>query len=149
MDALSEGLRSTHIVQSLGELEVQAAADSAAIEALKTIPTEALILPHPSHLVQRALNLREMFQRDPVAGREALRHLLGGQPIVLTPHQDGHYVAETRIFPLLPLVSESSGNPRGTGIGCAGPQLDFPAQQFRELAEVWVPFEKAIVIGWR
>ena len=33
--------------------------------------------------------------------------------------------------------------------GCAGPQLDFPAQQFQGLAEVWVPFEEAIVIGWR
>ena len=30
-----------------------------------------------------------------------------------------------------------------------GPQLDFPAQQFQGVAEVWVPFEEAIVIGWR
>ena len=32
---------------------------------------------------------------------------------------------------------------------CAGPQLDFPALQFQGLAEAWVPFEEAIVIGWR
>jgi len=27
-------------------------------------------------------------------------------------------------------------------------QLDFPAQQDREVAEVWVPFEMAVAIGW-
>ena len=32
---------------------------------------------------------------------------------------------------------------------CAGLQLDFPAQQFQGATEVWVPFEEAIVIGWR
>lgn len=30
----------------------------------------------------------------------------------------------------------------------AGLQLDFPAQQIPGLAEVWVPFDEAIVIGW-
>jgi hypothetical protein len=33
--------------------------------------------------------------------------------------------------------------------GCAGLQLDFPAQQFQGVAELWVPFEEAIVIRWR
>lgn len=33
--------------------------------------------------------------------------------------------------------------------GCAGAQLDFPAQQFQGVAEVWVPFEEAIAMGWR
>jgi hypothetical protein len=37
----------------------------------------------------------------------------------------------------------------GPFFGCAGLQLDFPAQQFQGVAEVWVPFEAAIVIGWR
>ena len=32
--------------------------------------------------------------------------------------------------------------------GCAGSQLDFPAQQLQEVAEVWVPFEESIVVGW-
>jgi hypothetical protein len=34
-------------------------------------------------------------------------------------------------------------------LSCAGLQLDFPAQQFHGVTEVWVPFEEAIVIGWR
>jgi hypothetical protein len=35
-----------------------------------------------------------------------------------------------------PLVLSLSGD-------CAGAQLDFPAQQFQGLAEVWAPFEEA------
>jgi hypothetical protein len=30
----------------------------------------------------------------------------------------------------------------------AGTQLDFPAQQIQGVAEVWVPFEESIAIGW-
>ena len=71
-------------------------------------------------LTERALNLEDMFRRAPVAGREALSHLLGGQTISLTPDPAGHYAAEATIFPLLPLESGSSGNLRGTAIGCAG-----------------------------
>jgi hypothetical protein len=41
------------------------------------------------------------------------------------------------------------GEGRHTAVSCAGAQLDFPAQQFQGAAEVWVPFEEAIVIGWR
>lgn len=32
--------------------------------------------------------------------------------------------------------------------GCKGLQLDFPAQQIHGVAEVWVPFEASIAIGW-
>lgn len=31
--------------------------------------------------------------------------------------------------------------------GCAGSQLEFPAQRIRGVAECWVPFEEAIAIG--
>jgi site-specific DNA recombinase len=117
---LSEGFRSEAIRQSLQNLERQAEADRKSIAALKQSAQEALILPHPSMLVDRALNLDDMFRRDPVAGREALGHLLGGQTISLRPDPAGHYVAEATIFPLLPLESGSSGNLRGTAIGCAG-----------------------------
>ncbi len=48
--------------------------------------------------------------------------------------------------------SDKSKKPQfypGLFFSCAGPQLDFPAQQFLELAEVWLPFEESTVIGWR
>lgn len=145
----SQGVRSPYVTQSLKDLEAQAASDKATIERLKSVPAEAMVLPHPAQLVDRALNLQELFKHDPVAGREALRRLLGGRPIVLRPDAAGHYVAEATLFPLLALDRESSGKVRGTAVGCAGPQLDFPAQQFQVVTEVWVPFEEAIVIGWR
>jgi hypothetical protein len=31
---------------------------------------------------------------------------------------------------------------------CAGLQLDFPAQQYQGVAEVWVPFDEVIAVGW-
>jgi hypothetical protein len=33
-------------------------------------------------------------------------------------------------------------------ISCAGSQLDFPAQHIQGVAEVWVPFEESIAVGW-
>jgi hypothetical protein len=42
-----------------------------------------------------------------------------------------------------------AGQPRVILLSCAGPQLDFPAQRIRGVAEVWVPFEAAIAVGWR
>ncbi len=54
--------------QSLQDLERQAGADKKAIASLKQSAQEALVLPHPSMLVERALNLEDMFKRDPVAG---------------------------------------------------------------------------------
>jgi len=58
-----------------------------------------------------------------------------------------------RFLPLV-VLSETTkpagaGGPHCQAMGCAGVQLDFPAQQIQGLAEVWVPFEEAIAIGWR
>lgn len=120
IEAISQGIRSEYIRQELRDLESRAEADKKTIAALRQSTQEALILPHPSMLVERALHVEDMFRRDPVAGREALKHLLGGQTISLKPDPAGHYVAEATLFPLLPLESGSSGNLRGTAIGCAG-----------------------------
>jgi len=120
VEALSEGIRSPYVVQSLKDLEALATSDKATIQRLKAASSQAPVLPHPAQLVDRALNLQELFKTDAIAGREALRRLLGGQPIVLRPDAAGHYVAEATIFPLLPLVNGSSGNLRGTAVGCAG-----------------------------
>jgi hypothetical protein len=49
----------------------------------------------------------------------------------------------------VPTSGEEVGEGRYPASSCAGPQLDFPDQQFQGVAEVWVPFEEAIVIGWR
>jgi hypothetical protein len=33
-------------------------------------------------------------------------------------------------------------------LSCAGAQLDFPAQQNQGVADVWVPFDQTIAVGW-
>jgi hypothetical protein len=49
-----------------------------------------------------------------------------------------------------PASSAPSGPTTGVFIlCCAAAQLDFPAQQLQGVTEVLVPFEEAIVIGWR
>ena len=77
IEAVTEGLNSPYAAQSLKDLEAQAATDKATIERLRALPSLATVLPHPAMLVQRALDLQEMFRHDPVAGREALRPLSG------------------------------------------------------------------------
>ncbi len=51
-------------------------------------------------------------------------------------------------------VSGASSEDLATGevveIGsCAGVQPDFPAQQIQRVAEVWVPFDEVISVGWK
>jgi hypothetical protein len=89
VEALSDGLSSPYVVQSLKDLEAQAATDKVTIGRLTATPKDALALPHPAILVDQALNLDEMFRVDPVAGREALRRLLGDRSVVLRPDPAG------------------------------------------------------------
>ena len=30
----------------------------------------------------------------------------------------------------------------------AGPELDFPVRQIQGVADVWIPFEESIAVGW-
>jgi hypothetical protein len=98
---------------------------------------------------------------DPIAGRELLRHMLLDGKVTLTPNEDGSYTAGSML--LWARVAWRTRKPRGgsgpsgasgdpdevVGIdGCAGPQHDFPDHQNQGVAEVWVPFEESIAIGW-
>ena len=90
--------------------------------------------------------------------REALRVFLA-DGIKLTPATDAEgrfYFIDLAVLPLS--AAKFQGDKRRTAQrgaepydnrGCAGAQLDVPAQQFQGVTEVWVPFEEAIVIGWR
>lgn len=55
IEAVSEGLNSPYVTQSLKDLEAQASTDRATIERLRALPSLATLLPHPAMLVQRAL----------------------------------------------------------------------------------------------
>ena len=101
--------------------------------------------------------LEKRLSADTTQAREELRRIFRDGKITLLPQPGGFYVARSEILPLvlltLPPPADSSGEEVGEGrypaSSCAGAQLGFPAQQFQGIAEVWVPFEEAIVVGWR
>jgi site-specific DNA recombinase len=47
MEAVTEGLNSPSVAQSLKDIEARAATDKATIERLRTLPSLATVLPHP------------------------------------------------------------------------------------------------------
>ncbi|HEY2404563.1 MAG TPA: hypothetical protein VGI10_01100 [Polyangiaceae bacterium] len=101
--------------------------------------------------------LEKRLNADTTQAREELRRIFRDGKITLLPRPAGFYVARSEILPMVLLTlpppaaapTEESGEGRYPASGCAGLQLDFPAQQFQGVAEVWVPFEEAIVIGRR
>jgi hypothetical protein len=118
---------------------------------------EAIRLPSPDELMGIVFELERRVSANTTSGREELRRIFRDGKITLVPQPAGSYVARSDILPLVLLTppppadssNEEGGERRYLASGCAGPQLDFPAQQFQGVAEVWVPFEEAIVIGWR
>ena len=67
--------------------------------------------------------LRGRLQAAVSRAREALRGYFADGRIHLRPQPEGYYVAETQLFPLVPVTKEQ--RPRGTGpsataFGCAG-----------------------------
>ena len=78
-------------------------------------------------MAARGLNLKRLFEGNPIEVREALRRYFVDGRIVLTPTAEGTYVAEGRFLPLVALSDpEMNSAPaeerrvsRYTG-GCAG-----------------------------
>jgi hypothetical protein len=52
----------------------------------------------------RALNLKRLFEGNPIEVREALRRYFVDGRIVVTPTAEGYYVAEGRFLPLVALT---------------------------------------------
>ena len=114
--------------------------------------------PTVAELVSLAQDVRARVEEDPIAARELLRHMLLDGKVTMTPNEDGSYTAASMV--IWARIAWKTRKPRATSgpsgapevvgnDGCAGPQLDFPVQQFPGVAEVWVPFEESIAVGWR
>ena len=103
-------------------------------------------LPSPTVIASYLQNLFTLLETDPARGRELLARYVGS--ITMTPEGEGparRYRA-TGAFNLSLLLGASSSAANKSS--CAGPQLDFPAQQDQGVAQVWVPFEESIAVGW-
>lgn len=121
-----------------------------------TAATTPIHLPSPAEVEERILDLHRLCERSPIEAREVLRRVFNGR-IEMKPQPDESYLAKTEILPLV-LIGPETAKPQ-TGepdwgfyrvyiAGCAGAQLDFPAQQIQGVAEVWVPFDEVIAVGW-
>lgn len=72
------------------------------------------------------VELDAVLSAEPLQAREALRRMLEGGRIVLTPGDDGVYIAEGTFLPLVALAETtkppagSRGPGHGTAISCAG-----------------------------
>jgi hypothetical protein len=66
----------------------------------------------------------------------------------MTPEKEGS-ARRYRVTGAFNLAYFLAPLPSGSGkYGCAGLQPDFPVQQIQGVADVWVPFEGSIAIGW-
>lgn len=123
---IADGDHSTSVRDTLRDLEAQAVAERAAIQNIKDRMNAPVDLPTPDRILERAQDLDVVLAADPVRAREALRRMFDGGRIMLTPGEDGVYVAEATFLPLVALAettkppARSRGPGHGTAISCAG-----------------------------
>lgn len=126
IDFISKGDQSEYLRATLMDLEAQAKSDKDALRALEQQATTPIVLPSPAELAEQVHLLEELLQDDPVHAREQLRKLFDQGRVVLQPHPDGYYIAESRIFPLMALLAVQTSNAPTSGAftwysdGCAG-----------------------------
>lgn len=122
VDFVAAGDGSPAVRDALRRAEAEAQAVRAKLVELRELvqPQRAINI---DQVVRTALDVQRMVGRDPTRAREALRGYFANGRIHLRPQPEGHYVAETQLFPLVP-VTKSKG-PGGRGLvlqrfGCAG-----------------------------
>lgn len=101
IDFISKGERSEYIVKTLKDHEVHAKVEKRAIADLLEAARMPVELPPPEYFMERAAMLAELFEKDPLRGREALlRFFINGQ-LNVYPQLAGYYVAEGQFTPLV------------------------------------------------
>ncbi|HET7538310.1 MAG TPA: hypothetical protein VFK05_00510, partial [Polyangiaceae bacterium] len=124
---IADGDSSEYVVTALRDLQAQARSEKAAIAALEARGAAPISLPTPAEVAARALNLKRLFDGNPLEVREALRRYFVDGRIVLTVAPEGHYVAEGRFLPLVALIDPALDSAPDWGRrasryfdGCAG-----------------------------
>jgi DNA invertase Pin-like site-specific DNA recombinase len=152
---LSEGGDSDSVRSALKDMEAQAKAERAAIEAIKQDVARPIQLPRPEEVTACMSVLEEVMESDPLAAREQLRRLFRGGELLVHPQPTGVYEAEGNIdlraflklrFGLDASQTSKARAPlsRDSGLSdgpdhlwsshcCAGSQLDFPTTKFKGL----------------
>jgi DNA invertase Pin-like site-specific DNA recombinase len=153
IDFIADGGRSPGLADKLRGLENEAESERARAAALAKQSVAAIPLPAPEDLMEMVFDLEKRLLGDPTRGREELRCIFRDGRITLVPEPGGFYVARSEILPLVLLTQTPSAvgdrGGRYTALCCAGAQLEFSDQQDHGVAEVWVPFEEEVAVGWR
>ena len=127
IDFIATGERSDYIAKTLHDYEAQAKQEGAAIKAFVELGTKPIELPSPDVVIDHALDLERIVETDPVRGREELKKLFEGGKLFVKPQPEGHYVAESRIFPFALLTLDLDVNRPETAkardLSAAGPSV--------------------------
>lgn len=102
IEFIAGGDRSSYVVETLHDLEVQAKADKAAIKSLRDQARKPIALPSADELIGSVLDVEQAIAEDPVTGRERLHALFSGRRIDLEV-VEGVYVAKSALLPLVAL----------------------------------------------
>ena len=82
---IADGNASESVAATLKDLEHQAKQERIAIDALKATTKRPVVLPAPDAILERGLRLKEILAGDPMRAQLALRRLLRGGTIRMTP----------------------------------------------------------------
>jgi len=123
VETLATGFDSPAVRQGLREREKTRDTLKASIAVLKCSESEPAILPTIEDVRNYVTQLDDILVRDAVSAREALRRLFGG-PLKLHPQDEGQYIVEGTLFPLVALAQKLA-KPRESGASwynssCAG-----------------------------
>jgi DNA invertase Pin-like site-specific DNA recombinase len=100
VEFIARGDQSTTVRKTLIDLEASAKAERAAIEALLKTAAKPIALPSPNVALFQLKNFWSFLEAEPLRGRELLKQFFEQGRLVLQPQPEGHYVAESRFFPL-------------------------------------------------
>lgn len=89
------------LLERMRELEAKKAATSAELARLTAAKPDALPLPSPSEIEAAVFDLETHIREAPVEAREALRRYLRDGRVMLTPQEDGTYLAEAELLPMM------------------------------------------------
>jgi DNA invertase Pin-like site-specific DNA recombinase/Arc/MetJ-type ribon-helix-helix transcriptional regulator len=125
---IADGDRSAYVRDALKDLEAQARVEKAAIAAIQARARMPVRLPTPDEVVQKVLDLEQVLAGDKARGREELRKLFDGGRVVLTPDPAGHYVATSKLLPLVVLAARATKH-ETPAVSGQGPMLRLVARE--------------------
>jgi len=117
---ITQGDQSEYVRKALVDLEAQAKTEKAAIAELLAQATKPIELPSADAVIAKSFDLERIIEKDPLRGREALKRLFAGGVIAVHPQPEGHYLAESQLFPLALVLGSAADQSCGPAMVARG-----------------------------